>query len=76
VFHNVKIVGNRNMPLCLAEFKNLSASNAIVYINPKTIINLVGIAKPIKKTNPPCLKTKKGKLCLHVFKYSNCHGDH
>ena len=26
--------------------------------------------------NPPHLKTKKGKQCLHVFKCSNCCGDH
>ena len=28
------------------------------------------------KTNPPRLETKKGKLCPHSFKYSNCQGEH
>ena len=28
------------------------------------------------KLNPPHLETKKGKLCLHSFKCSNCRGDH
>ena len=32
--------------------------------------------KANNKINPPCLKTKKGKPCLHVFKCSNCQGDH
>jgi len=28
------------------------------------------------KTNPPCLETKKDKLCLHSFKCTNCRGKH
>ena len=28
------------------------------------------------KINPPYLETKKGKLCLHAFKYLNCHSDY
>ena len=28
------------------------------------------------KTNPPRLETKKGEPCPHVFKCSNCKGDH
>jgi len=32
--------------------------------------------KTNKKTNLPCLKTKKGKLCPHSFKCSNCQGKH
>ena len=28
------------------------------------------------KTNPPRLETKKEKPCSHMFKYSNCQGDH
>ena len=28
------------------------------------------------KTNPFRLKTKKGKLCSHTFKYINCKGKH
>ena len=59
VFYNVKIVGNRDMLLCFAEFKDLSVSNAIVCINPKTTINLVGVAKPIKRPTHLTLKLKK-----------------
>ena len=29
-----------------------------------------------EKINPSCLKTKKDKPCSHMFKYSNCCGDH
>ena len=29
-----------------------------------------------EKTNPPCLKTKKGEPCSHSFKCSNCKGNH
>ena len=29
-----------------------------------------------EKLNPPCLETKKGELCPHSFKYSNCQGNH
>ena len=32
--------------------------------------------KANEKTIPPCLKTKKDKPCPHVFKCSNCCGDH
>ena len=32
--------------------------------------------KANEKTNPPCLKTKKDKPCLHVFKCSNYCGNH
>ena len=28
------------------------------------------------KINPPRLETKKGESCPHLFKCSNCHGDH
>jgi len=28
------------------------------------------------KINPPCLETKKGELCLHTFKYTNCCGEY
>jgi len=31
--------------------------------------------KANNKLNPSCLETKKGKLCLHSFKCSNCWGD-
>ena len=76
MFHNVKIVGNRNIPLCLAEFKDLSASNAMVHINLKTIVNLVGVPKPMKRLTHLTSKQKKSELCLYIFKCSNCHGDH
>jgi len=76
VFHNVKIVGNGNMLLCLVEFKDLSTSNAMVHINPKIIVNLIGVAKPMKRPIYLTSKQKKSKLCLHVFKCSNYHGDH
>ena len=65
VFCNVKIVGNENMPLCLAEFKDLSASNTIVYINLKTTINLVGAAKPMKRPTHLTSKLKKTN-CAHM----------
>ena len=32
--------------------------------------------KANEKSNPPWLKTKKGELCPHLFKCSNCRGDH
>ena len=32
--------------------------------------------KANNKINPPHLETKKGKLCLHTFKCTNCHGEH
>ena len=32
--------------------------------------------KANSKMNPPRLETKKGKLCPHSFKCSNCWGDH
>ena len=76
MFHNVKIVGNRNIPLCLAEFKDLSASNAMVHINLKTIVNLVSVAKPMKRLTHLTSKQKKSELCLYIFKCANCHGDH
>ena len=28
------------------------------------------------KINPPHLETKKGELCLHTFKCTNCQGEH
>jgi len=59
VFHNVKIVGNRDTLLCLAEFKDLSVSNVMVHINLKTIINSVGVAKPMKRPTYHILKQKK-----------------
>jgi len=51
------------MPLCLAEFKDLSVSNAIVCINPKTILNSVGVAKPMKR---PTHHTSKQKKANHA----------
>jgi len=65
VFHNIKIVGNGDIPLYLAEFKDLSALNAMVCINPKTIVNLVGVAKPMKRSTHHILKQKKAN-CVHT----------
>ena len=76
MFHNVKIVGNGNTPLYFTEFKNPSTSNVMVHINPKTIINLVSVAKPMKRPTYHVLKQKKDKLCPHIFKYSNYCRDH
>ena len=59
VFHNIKIVGNGDMPLCHAEFKDQNVSNAIVHINPKTTTNSVGVAKLIKRPTHHALKWKK-----------------
>jgi len=56
VFYNVKVVGNGNMPLCHVEFKNLNASNTMVYINSKTTTNSVGVAKLIKRLTHHALK--------------------
>jgi len=59
VFHNVKIVGNRNMLCCHAEFKDLNVSNVMVCINLKTTTNSVGIAKLMKRLTHHALKPKK-----------------
>jgi len=65
MFHNVKIVGNRDIPLCHAEFKNLNVSNAMVCINPKTTANSVGIAKLMKRPTHHTSKPKKAN-CAHT----------
>jgi len=53
------------MPLCLAEFKNLSTSNTMVCINLKTTINLVGAAKLMKRPTHLTSKLKKAN-CAHM----------
>ena len=66
VFHNVKIVGNRNTPPYLVEFKNQSVSSVIDLTNLKTILNLGGAAKPTKKQTHHTLKQKKTN-CVHML---------
>jgi len=63
VFYNVKI---GDMPLCLAEFKDLSVSNAMVCINPKTIISLVSITKPMKRPTYYTSKQKRQTMPVHL----------
>jgi len=63
VFCNVKIVENRDIPLCLAKFKNLNVLNVIVCINPKTTVNSVDTAKLMKK---PCYLVSKLKKTNHA----------
>ena len=52
----------------LAEYKDLSASNAIVLTNQKTIVNLDGIVRQMKKQTPLNLKQRKWN---HVNTCSN-----
>ena len=52
----------------LAEYKDLSASNTMVLTNWKTIANLDGIARRMKKQTPLDLKQRKGN---HVHTCSN-----
>ena len=73
---NVKIAGNEITRHFLAEFKVQSTSSAMDSTNQKIIVNLAGAAKPMKKTNPPYLETKKGKPCPYSFKCINCRGKH
>jgi len=75
VSHNIKTVGNGDMPLFLAEFRVPNASNVMACTSPKIIANSVSVVKPTKK-NPLYLETKKGEPCPHTFKCSNCQGDH
>ena len=64
-FHNVKIVGNRDMPLYLAEFKDLNALNTTVHTNLRTTANSVGVAKPMRRLILFVLKWKKAN-CAHT----------
>jgi len=59
VFCNVKIVENRDIPLCFTEFKDLNVLNVIVCINPKTTVNSVGTAKLMKRPSHLVSKLKK-----------------
>jgi len=65
VFHNVKIIGNGDTLLCHVKFKDLNISNAIVWINPKTTTNLVGVAKLMKRPIHYASKQKKVN-CAHM----------
>jgi len=67
VSHNIKTVGNGNMPLFLAEFRVPNASNVMACTSPKIIANSVSVVKPTKKTH--CiLKLKKVN---HVHTHSS-----
>jgi len=44
---------NPDIPHFLVEFKDPNASNVTASINQKIIINLVGIAKPMRKLTVP-----------------------
>jgi len=59
LFCNVKIAKNGVTLLCLAEFKDLSASNSMVCTSLKTTVNLVGATKLIKRLPHLTLKLKK-----------------
>jgi len=47
VFHNIKIVGNGDTLHFYTKFKDPNTSSATNCINPTTIVNSVGVAKPI-----------------------------
>ena len=68
VFHNVKIVGNGDILLCLVEFKDQSVSSITDLTNLKTIVNLGGVTKPTKKQTHHALKQKKMN---YVYMFSN-----
>ena len=65
VYPNAKTAGSRVMWHSLAEYKDLSVSNAMVLTNQKTIPNLDGTARQMKKQTPLDLKQKKGN-CVHT----------
>ena len=56
---NVKIVGDGDTQLSLAESKSRSASNAMAPTNQKTTVNSDGVAKPTKKQILYDLKPRK-----------------
>jgi len=66
VFHNVKIVGNGNILLCYAEFKNLNTSNATVCINLKTTANSVIVAKLMKRLTHHTSNEKRQTVPAHL----------
>jgi len=68
VSHNVKTVGNGDMPLFLVEFRVPNVSNIMACTSPKIITNLVGVVKPMKKQTLHILKLKK---VIHVHTHSS-----
>ena len=68
VFHNVKIVGNRDTSPCLVEYKDWSVSSITDLTNLKTNVNLGSAAKLTKKQTHYVLKPKKVN---HVCMLSN-----
>ena len=68
MFHNIKIVGNGDMPLYLVESKDSNVSNLMAHINMRIIINSVGVTKPTKKQTHHALKLKKAN---HIHTYSS-----
>ena len=62
-----------------AEVCHIQGAKCIKYNGPHLTINHHHFAwcyKANDKLNPSRLKTKKGKLCSHFFKYLNCKGNH
>jgi len=68
VYSNAKTTGSGVMQHSLAEYKDLSVSNAMVLTNHKTIVNLDGAARQMKKQTPLNLKQRKWN---HVHTCSN-----
>jgi len=68
VSHNVKTVGNGDIPLFLVEFRVLNVSNVMAHTSMKIIVNSVGVTKPIKKQTHHTLKLKKMN---HVHTHSS-----
>ena len=66
--HNVKIVGNRDILLFHVESRDLNVSNVMACTSLKIIVNLIGVAKPMKKQFYCVLKQKKVN---HVHIYSS-----
>ena len=66
VFHNIKIVGNRNTPPCLVEFKGWNVSSVMVLKNLKIIINSDSTTKPTEKPTHYALKQKKANY-VHIL---------
>ena len=47
--HNVKIAGNGDIQHSHAEYKDQSASSAMVFTKPSTINNFFSVARPTSK---------------------------
>ena len=64
--YNVKTIRNKNTLLFLTEFRVPNMSNVIACTSPKTIVNLVGVAKSMKKQTYCTLKLEKmNYVCIH-----------